>query len=296
MKKHMMASLAMLALLAACNDEYNDKFDILNEILDVKNITMTLEEKDYASISGNSANMELALAKDPEGKTGLAALNVIGEKHYFTEDAPADEYLPAFLEEKYPNADLRSKFTVTYKQYQAPAAYLNDFSKISGYTLSSADYESVWGDRVQASFLSPSTLGKISAILAANVKGAAEGDMVAVEYAYSETEPSIGGGSEQMVYKEVTSVDAEGGNYVFLAPQKDGKLIPFGRLKDESKSYGYMTGEPVTVTDGIITEDVKEHVIKLTPADKVGYKMQRIADEKFIYLKGTFNSFNLNAS
>ena len=299
MKKHMMASLAMLAMLAACNDEYNDKFDIQNEILDVKNITMTLEKADYANIAGNATNKELALAKDPEGQSGLVALKEIGEKGYFTSEAPADEYLPAFLADKYPNADLKSKFTVTYNQYQAPAAYLNDFAKVSGYALTSADYGSVWGDNVQASFLSPSTLTKIPAILAANVKGAAEGDMVAVEYAYSETEPSIGGsGVEPMVYKEVSAVDAEGGNYVFLASDKDGKQIPFGRLKeaDETKGYGYMVGEPVAVEEGIITDDVTAYAIKLTPADKGGFTMQRVSDEKFIYLKGTFNSFNLGSS
>lgn len=297
MKKHMMASLAMLAMLAACNDEYNDKFDIQNDILDVKNITMTLEQSDYATIAGNATNRELALAKDPEGKTGVAALELIGKKGYFTADAPADEYLPAFLSDKYPNADLKSKFTVTYNQYQAPSAYLNDFASVKGYAFDKSDYQTVWGDRVEALFLSPSTLTKIPVILGDKMKGAAEGDMVAVEYAYSETEPSIGGGAESMVYKEVTSVDTEGGNYVFLAPDKDDKLIPFGKLKeaDETKGYGYMVGEPLEVADGFITADPSGYVITLTPAEK-GYTMQRVSDEKFIYMKGTFNSFNLAAS
>lgn len=298
MKRHMMASLAMLAMLAACNDDYNDKFDIQNNILDVKNITMKLQQSDYASIAGNSKNLELALAKDPEGKTGVEALALVGQKGYFTAEAPADEYLPAFLSDKYPNADLKSKFTVTYNLYQAPSAYLSDFSNITGYAFESGDYETVWGDKVKASFLSPSTLGKIPAILNEKVKGAADGDMVVVDYAYSETEPSIGGGSvEQMVYKEVATVDAEGGNYVFLAADKDGKLIPFGKLKeaDETKGFGYMVGDPVAVAEGIITDDVTAHAIRLTPADK-GYTMQRVADDKFIYLKGTFNSFNLGAS
>ena len=195
MKKNIVASFALLALFAACNDEYSDQFDINSGVTDVKNITMTLASSDYATIAGNATNAEIALAKDPEGKTGMAALEAVGVNKYFTADATAEDYIPAFLNDKYPNADLKSKFTVTFKQYQAPSNYLTDFKSISSYQLTSEDYEEVWGSKVKASFLSPSSVGKIPSILADNVEGAAEGDMVAVDYAYSETEPSIGGGS-----------------------------------------------------------------------------------------------------
>ena len=58
-----------------------------------------------------------------------------------------------------------------------------------------------------------------------------------VNYAYSETEPSIGGGGEiPNVYQKVSGMAAEGGNYVFVAPDKEGKLIPLGRLQDETKT------------------------------------------------------------
>lgn len=209
MKKNIVTSFALLALLAACNDDYNDKFDINSGYQDVKNIVMTLQASDYASIAGDKTNQELALSKDPEGETALRALENVGKNGYFTAEAPADEYLPAFLAEKYPNADLKSKFTVTYNQYKAPSAYLKDFVDISGYALNSDDYKEVWGEKVKASFLSPATVNKIPSILKNKVTGAKDGDMIVVDYAYSETEPSIGGGgggNAEPTWTQVTAV------------------------------------------------------------------------------------------
>lgn len=165
MKKNILTSFALLALLAACNDDYNDKFDINVGYEDVKNVAMTLSSSDYATIAGNASNLEIALAKDPEGNTGVEALEAVGKDKYFTAEASAEDYIPAFLAAKYPNADLKSKFTVTYNQYQAPSNYLKDFTSVSSYALESEDYEGIWGDKVKASFLSPTTLGKIPAIL-----------------------------------------------------------------------------------------------------------------------------------
>lgn len=187
--------MSLLALLTACNDDYNDKFDINHEFTDQKELTMTLAESDYATIAGNSTNKQIALAKDPAGETGLKALEAVGKNKYFSPEAPAEDYLPAFIDDKYPQADLKSKFTVRYKMYQAPSAYLSDFSQIGTYQLTEEDYQTVWGDKVKASFLSPTTINRIPSLLKSGLADAAEGDMAIVNYAYSSVEPSIGGGS-----------------------------------------------------------------------------------------------------
>lgn len=74
MKKKIFASIALLALLTACDDHYDDQFNINPGITDVKDIAMTLETSDYGSISKLTANQELALSKDPEGKTFCKSL------------------------------------------------------------------------------------------------------------------------------------------------------------------------------------------------------------------------------
>lgn len=84
-----------------------------------------------------------------------------------------------------------------------------------------------------------------------------------------------------MVYQQVSEITEEGGNYVIVAPDKEGNLIPFGKLQDESKNYGYMAGEAVTVTNGFITSDVTDYVIAVAPSS-VGYTLQRPDGNSFI--------------
>lgn len=263
MKKNIMTSVVLLALLAACNDDYNDQFDINAGYEDVKNITMTLQPSDYASIAGLADNKELALSKDPEGNTGVAALEAVGKNKYFTAEAPAEDYIPAFLADKYPNADLKSKFTVTYNLYQAPSNYLKDFTSVSSYALASEDYEGVWGNKVKASFLSPATVGKLPAILKENMADAVAGDMVVVDYAYSETEPSIGGGGSTPAEPTWTQVEmiptrSAGANWDFV----NMGPIDLSAYKGQAVSIGFK----YTSTDaGAATWELKNAKVLAVP-------------------------------
>ena len=198
MKKYFyFSAIALAGLLSACDDNYVDKFDIDYTTTDVKSMDYTLTASDYSTIASNATNQEIALAKDPETQKYVTALNAVKTNRYFTDDAPADEYIPALLAAKYPNADTGSKFNVTYNTYVAPSAYLGDLTNISSYTLTSDDYNNVWGSKVEAFFLSPQSVSKIPAILAEANPDAVSGDLMVVNYAYSSTEPSIGGGQSE---------------------------------------------------------------------------------------------------
>lgn len=176
-------------------DDYVDQFDIDYELSDVKTIEYTLVTSDYATVATNETNQALALEKDPEGQTYVDALNAVQTNKCFSSLAPADEYLPAFIETKWPNASEGSTFTITYANEKTTSEYLDYFSNLDDYTLTADDYESVWGSTVDASFLSPSTIDEIPDILASSLSDAATGTMIQVNYAYSQTEPSIGGSS-----------------------------------------------------------------------------------------------------
>ena len=65
MKKKIFVSIALLALLAACDDHYDDQFNIKPDITDVKDIAMTLETADYGTISKLSANQEQRRTSHP---------------------------------------------------------------------------------------------------------------------------------------------------------------------------------------------------------------------------------------
>lgn len=293
MKKKIFASIALLALLTACDDHYDDQFNINPGITDVKDIAMTLETSDYGSISKLTANQELALSKDPEGKTFVKALEAVGTNHYFTEEAPAEDYVPAYLKSKYPNADAGSKFVVTYKLF-SPSDYMDDFKELSTYDLTEEDYKTVWGESVKASFLSPSTLKKIPALLTAAVSNPTDGEMKVVNYAYSNLEPSSGEGLAT-VYQLTKTLDKEGGRYVIAAKGKDGKYYPFGKLDKDSYSFGYMNPAPIAVGENnvISTEDGSGWVITIAKSAN-GYTMLNPL-EKYIYQQGTYNSFNVSS-
>ena len=207
----LLSSVALLGFLASCDDDYMDQFNVDSSITDVVSPVYTLGSADYSTIADLSANKELALSKDPEGGTFVKALSAVSSDRYFTNEAPGEDYIPAFLQSKYPNADVGSKFTVTFNQYQAPSSYLADFKNITSYELTSTDYHTVWGENVNASFLSPSSVGRIPGLLAdaKEMSGAEAGDMAVVNYAYSDLEPSTGGGTGgEVSYTEIATVIA----------------------------------------------------------------------------------------
>lgn len=297
MKKILFISTALLASLTACED-YNDQFNLGSQISDVKKgVAIKLAAADYATVANNATNKEIALSKDPENGTYVAALEAIGKNRYFADKTEAEWFLPAFITEKYPQADAGSRFSVSYNMYKAPSTYLADFKNLKEYTLSNADYRNVWGETASATYLSPSTMKKLPEVLAGAMSNPAEGDMVAVNYAYSEFEPGSGGGSViPMVYQKVTSFDGEGGNYVIAAKADDGNYYPFGKLDKESYNYGYMNPSPITVGEnGVIANaDGAEQVVTLGKTDN-GFTLLN-GWSQYIYMSGTFNSFNVTSS
>ena len=259
-KKIILSALAFASVLTACDDDYMKQFEDQDaNITDVKNLTMTLENSDYSSIASNATNIAKALELDPENQTYVEMLKQVGTQYYFTDDIAGEDYIPAYLMAKYPNADQKSKFTVTYKKFKKTSSYLADFANISSYQLSGSDYEVVWGDKVKASFLTPQTLNRIPGILKENMSGAAEGTMCVVNYAYSDVEPSIGGGTveEKSPYTKISEVIANGagvestikaevvGTYAkgILVSDGSGSILVY-----PNKVPNYSVGDSVIVT------------------------------------------------
>lgn len=259
-KKIILSALAFASVLTACDDDYMKQFEDQDaNITDVKNLTMTLENSDYSSIASNATNIAKALELDPENQTYVEMLKQVGTQYYFTDDIAGEDYIPAYLMAKYPNADQKSKFTVTYKKFKKTSSYLADFANISSYQLSGSDYEGVWGDKVKASFLTPQTLNRIPGILKENMSGAAEGTMCVVNYAYSDVEPSIGGGTVEEVspYTKISEVIANGagvestikaevvGTYAkgILVSDGSGSILVY-----PNKVLNYSVGDSVIVT------------------------------------------------
>ena len=297
MKKILLLSTVALASLASCSD-YEDQFNLPSQLTDVKNGTsLVLGGSDYSAIANLSANKELALSLDPEGKTYADALAKLGDQKYFDNMITAEQFLPAYIANKFPQVDMGSRIRVTYNSYCGMSQYLSDFANLkSEYTLTKSDYKSVWGEVSTAKYLTPATISKMNDVLSAAYPKAAAGDMAVVNYAYSEFEPSAGGSTViPNVYQKVTSFDAEGGNYVIAALADDGKYYPFGKL-DDGKTYGYVMPSPITVGDNnvIATDEGESQVVTIEKSEK-GYRLKN-TNGQYLYMAGTYDSFNVNTT
>lgn len=220
MKKIYLLSAVALLGLASCSD-YDDQFHLDKQISDLKNgKPLTLTDADYTTIANLAANKELAAQLDQEAGDGSTAyteaLAEVGDKKYFNTLATADLFVPAFIQSKYPEADLGSTFKVTYNELTGASAYIADFSKLKGeYTLSADDYATAWDGKSSATYLTPSTVNKIPALLTASQSNAEEGDIIAVNYAYSAFEPAGGSDTPTESTTKISEVVANtaGGEY-----------------------------------------------------------------------------------
>lgn len=259
------SAVALVALSAASCDDYNDQFNIDDTLTDVRNATITLAAGDYKSIADNATNQALAKSLDEAagGTTYADALAAVGSNNYFTSLAAPEDYIPAFLatSNDYRLADVGSRFTVNVNFYKDPSGYLSDFDgvTIGQYDFTEADYESVWGDAAKASYITPATVSQIPGILGNVISDAQDGDMVVVNYAYSENEPSIGGGSgtEEPSYTPISDVIANtgGGDYTvqgtvvatyargFLVNDETGSILVY-----LNTTANYSVGDIVTVS------------------------------------------------
>ena len=201
--KKVLFFLASMLTLASCENFYIDKnlggsdYDPT----DVRTIDYTLTDADYNSIVSNKDNIALALAECPvDTLTGAIADSSayyaflrIGENLAFNKQAPADLYVPAFLAAKFPQLSKGSLFNITYKNCDGAPEYLTTFASTSKYTLSTADYETIWGEgKGGIYYLTPATMMGLTSVLPTEAE---EGAILAVVYDYKDTEPSFGGGN-----------------------------------------------------------------------------------------------------
>lgn len=219
--KFFYVALASMAM-AGCGDDWNE--DMLDgftkpSATQVETLEYTLTDADYKTIATNSTNKSMAEA------AGVAdELSKLTSNKYFSGEITASKYLPAFLAANYYNFDNGSAIKVTSNVLVGEPEYLTPFNSAKVVAIDEEGYDAVWGDKVKAYFLTPKTESEIAkTLLPTALPEAASGDMALVEYAYSDVEPSIGGGSgeggdvAEPTWTEVTSIQrAAGGSWDYF--------------------------------------------------------------------------------
>lgn len=192
MKNKIILLISTVVALAFISCEYNEKhFDGLDDMTrptDVKNLEYTLTESDYATLAGLDANKKIARAISIEDSIALAALKTT---HAFTDMIPADVYAPAFLANKWFTADNGSAVKLTYNFAGNLPAYITQISNAALYTVSTANYESIWGAGEGINYFTPSVSPAmhIPTFLTEKYPDAEDGDIVHVNYNLADSEP-----------------------------------------------------------------------------------------------------------
>ena len=190
--KKVLFFLASALLFASCENFYIDQNLGGSDYnpTDVRTIDYTLTDADYKSIASNKDNIALALAEcTPEDSSAYTAFLQIAEDLAFNKIAVADIYVPAFLAAKFPQLSKGSLFNITYKTCEGAPAYLSTFAATTKYTLSTADYETIWAGKTGINYLTPATMMQLTSVLPTEAE---EGAILAVVYDYKDSEPSFG--------------------------------------------------------------------------------------------------------
>ena len=187
--KKILFFFASALMLAACENYYIDKNLGGSDYnpTDVRTVDYTLTDADYKNIVSNKENVAIALAEcTPEDSSAYTALLQVANDLAFNNVAVADVYVPAFLAAKFPQFSKGSLFNVTYKTTTGRPAYLSTFANTTKYTLSPADYETIWEGKTGINYLTPATMSNLTSVLPEEGEA---GDILAVVYEYKSQEP-----------------------------------------------------------------------------------------------------------
>lgn len=262
MKKYIILSfVGALSLFSSCdyNDKYFNGLDDLTVPTNKLSMAYTLTDADYATISSLSANKTLATANGVS-----SALSAVKTNLYLSNSIPAEDYVPAFLASKWFSASEGAAIKVAYKKSVNLPDYIakmNDTSKNS-YTVSSANYKTIWGTNSSVNFFTPSktAVANIPTFLAAAYPTAANGDIVAVNYNESAQEPTtvaaLSEDFEAMTIGNVAVVPnwnnvITKGTYSWAGKSFGGNLyIQASAFKHVGEMEAYMISSAITVTSG----------------------------------------------
>lgn len=195
----------VLALSSCDDNSWNDKLDGFEEPrpTDVQTIEYTLTANDYKTLASNSVNKALA------GDDNAKALSAVGTQGYFTDVITPQAYIPALLKDpKFPYFTLSdgSAIKVTYKIATDLPQEVTDLAAAAKYTVSEADYQSVWGSETDfANAFAPSHTASRSlpGILKTALPDAQAGDYVIVNYNTAAQDPVFNAPEEKFTLSSV---------------------------------------------------------------------------------------------
>lgn len=252
MNRNLLMPVAVsLILLSGC--KYNDdNFEGLDEITQPTNlmkIEYTLTDADYAAISTNSTNEEIA------GKDLAKDLANVKTNMYLTEKITGATYIPAFLLDKYYTADKGSSAKITYKYKEAMSALLSEYASVKYLKPTDADYKLVYGENAFAPYLNEKTEGQMYKMLNENFKDVEKGTAVFVDYKSGEGQlenPLMWQDFEALPTGDLTELkgwflSSVGGTEWKVTSYDDNQYVQYSANKMEGECIAWMVTPAVSV-------------------------------------------------
>ena len=264
MKKHLLIPVTAFLLLAGC--QYNDdNFEGLKDSVDPKdvmNVTYTLTNADYGTISDNTTNQSIAKEAGVDKALGYVKTDL-----FLSTDIPAATYLPAFLAAKYYTADEGSSVKVTYQMKENKSELLSAYSSIKNYQPSNEDYAAIYGTTEFAPYLNDNTKSKVPTLLSNEYKDAKEGDVVFVDYKLSEgtdnvlKNPLLWQNFDDLATGNLASfkdwlnkgdwfVSSKGGTEWKVTSYDENQYVQYSAYNTKGECTGWLISPPIAVTAG----------------------------------------------
>ncbi len=183
MYKKLSYLLLAVLFLASCDKTMSDVYNDLDaaQVPLHKDVAYTLTKVDYDAIS------KAALA-DAATRGDSTLAKAVATTQSLNSFATADKYVPARLAIAFPALNKNSTVQVSYAYSED---YLATLAGAPAYTLTAADYQSVWGVGSTTNYFTPSNspTAKLPGILKADFPNAVSGDVKLISYNYSDNEP-----------------------------------------------------------------------------------------------------------
>ncbi|WP_431421294.1 choice-of-anchor J domain-containing protein [Bacteroides hominis] len=256
MNRNLLMPVAVsLILLSGCkyNDDNFEGLDEMTQPTNLMKIEYTLTDADYATISTNSTNKDIAKAggvsKDLENiKTNL----------YLTEKITGATYIPAFLLDKYYTADKGSSAKITYKYKEAMSSLLSEYASVKYLKPTDAEYKLVYGEDAFAPYLNEKTEGQMYKILNEKFKDAEKGTAVFVDYKLGEGQlenPLMWQNFEAVATGELKSLDgwfisSTGGTQWKVTSYDDNQYVQYSANGTKGACVGWMVTPAISVAAG----------------------------------------------
>jgi len=246
MKKILYLFTLILFVVASC-DPMEEIYDELEE-MDTgysNSVTYTLTEDDYVAIAELTSNANAA--------------EFIEDMMYFTDEFSAAEFVPAYLAEMYPALSEGSSAMITYKFNNEVPDELVDYTDLDEYELEDGDYVSADGVLEITKYYSPGYSPEvyIPVVLGDAIADPSSGDLLVVEYEYSDADAEVDFDAEAVVPFWSEGFDADLG--VFTTQSVVGATKEWYQSGYGGDNYAKMSGYDSGATeneDWLVSEGV----------------------------------------